>query len=115
MILADENIDFLIIENLRREGFTVVSIAESFSGLSDYKIIGKARELNATIITKDKDFGEWVFARFERRLSIIFLRYYTFEVNVISEILVRFLLENKAKLENKFITITTQKIRVREI
>ena len=62
MILADENIDHGIIAALRKAGHAVDSVYESHRSLSDSAIIELARNLPRTILTEDKDFGEWVFA-----------------------------------------------------
>ena len=61
MILADENIHSFIIKTLRENGFTVLSVSELNKGKKDEEIIQWALEKKHTVLTEDKDFGEWVF------------------------------------------------------
>ena len=44
MIIADENIDFRIIQELRKNGIEVFSIAEEFRGIGDFEIIELAKK-----------------------------------------------------------------------
>lgn len=57
-ILADENVDFGIIRQLRQKGIDVVSISEDFSGIKDREVLKIASENQYLLITEDKDFGE---------------------------------------------------------
>ena len=115
MIVADENIDKRIINNLRDEHFEVYSIFERNRGLKDEEIIQIAKELRYIILTEDKDFGEWVFAHNEKDIGVILLRYHFTETNQIIDIL-KGLLINKAQiLTNKFTTVTRKKIRIRDL
>ena len=41
------------------------------------EIIGLAKRFNALLLTEDSDFGHWVFAKKEKEISVIFLRYDT--------------------------------------
>jgi predicted nuclease of predicted toxin-antitoxin system len=60
-IIADENIDYKIIQELRNEGIEVFSISESQFGIKDKEVLEVANHLEALLITEDKDFGELVF------------------------------------------------------
>jgi len=114
MILADENIHGYIIKTLREEGFEVLSIAETASSMKDDKVIELAIQLDYLLLTEDKDFGEWVFAHHVKGLSVLFLRYFFHEYAEITQALL-YLLKTQ-KLEPPFFaTITTKKIRVRQL
>ena len=115
MILADENIPLRMIESLRAEGVNVLSIYETNRGITDKAIIDIAIASNRIILTEDKDFGEWVFAHGINSISVLFLRYTFPEQTVITEILIRLLRNKGNALMGKFVTITTEKIRYREI
>ena len=58
MILADENLDGIIVETLRQRGIALYSIFELDRGLSDEDIITLSRNPPRIILTEDKDFGE---------------------------------------------------------
>ena len=114
MILADENIHGYIIKTLREEGFAVVSVAETASSIKDYKVIELTLELGYLLLTEDKDFGEWVFAHHVKDLSVLFLRYSFHEYEEITQALLH-LLRTQELQRPFFATITTKKIRVRQL
>ncbi len=114
-ILADEDVDFRIVTALKDTGFEVVSVLQSYQGMSDEEVIGIAKRLNAVLLTEDSDFGHWVFARKEKDLSVIFLRYESKELDKITNSLKEVLNRLGLSLYGKFVVITSQKIRIREI
>lgn len=114
MILADENIHTFTIKALRENGFTVISISELQKGLKDEEIIEWAMNKKYTVLTEDKDFGEWVFAHHIKNLSVIFLRYSYVDFKIISQTLLHFL-QTEELVHPVFVTLTTKKIRVRQL
>lgn len=115
MISADENIFHDIIKALREAGFEVYSIYENQRGTKDIDIVQFSKSPSRIILTEDKDFGDLVFAHQHKYISVILLRYAFAETETITAILID-LLKNKAPdLWGKFTTITTQKIRIRNI
>ena len=69
-ILADENIHSYIIQTLRDAEIKVISVSELSKGIKDEQVIGWALKMDYTILTEDKDFGEWVFAHHIQGLLI---------------------------------------------
>lgn len=114
MILADENIHSFIIKVLRDKGFAVISVNELSKGIKDEQVIQWALKEGYTILTEDKDFGEWVFAHHVKNLSVLFLRYSFEEYQIIAFTLATFLLNNKLA-HPVFVTLTPKKIRVRQL
>ncbi|MCG9879042.1 MAG: DUF5615 family PIN-like protein [Bacteroidia bacterium] len=116
VIIADENIPLLMQEKLKSNGFDVVSIYSNHRGLNDFEIIQLAQQYSkAIILTEDKDFGEWVFAHHIKNISVVFLRYHFTEVSVIIEKVVQLFLKNHEELLNSYTTITSNKIRTRNL
>lgn len=115
MIIADENIDFRIIRLIRELNLDVYSISENDSGVQDIEIIEFSRNPPRIILTRDKDFGEWVFQNGIRNISVVFIRYGFSETNKMIEILLNLFSNNHEELFGKFTTVTTQKIRSRKI
>ena len=115
MILADESLDNRIIQILRRQKISVISISEEFRGISDYTIIEIARKSGLIILTEDKDFGEWVFAHKESNISVIFLRYHHLDFEQIAKNLLHILKDKSNVFQGYFTVITKSKIRKREI
>jgi predicted nuclease of predicted toxin-antitoxin system len=114
MILADENIHGFIIKALRDAGFEVVAVIEQAKSIKDEQVIELALEMGYILLTEDKDFGEWVFAHHIKDLSVLFLRYSFQEYEQIAEALI-YLLENQTLERPFFATITTRKIRIRQL
>lgn len=114
IIIADENIEHLLIEKLKQH-FQVISIYESHRGASDNDIAEIATKENAIIITEDKDFGDLVFIHNQAHLSVILLRYTFIERNEIHEVLINILKQKSFELMGKFTTVTIKKIRTRNL
>ncbi|HMI59803.1 MAG TPA: DUF5615 family PIN-like protein [Puia sp.] len=114
MILADENIPSFIISSLREEGFEVFSIYESARSLKDEQVMQLAIQYDYLLLTEDKDFGEWVFAHHIKDLSVLFLRYSFEESEEIAQALIA-LLKTQVLERPFFATITTKKIRIRQL
>jgi predicted nuclease of predicted toxin-antitoxin system len=114
-ILADEDVNFRIIEALRELNFDVISISENNKGISDFEVIKLCRRHNSVLLTEDSDFGEWVFAHKEKNIGIIFLRYKIQDLKEIITSLTAVLNNYKENIQRKFIVINKNKIRVRDI
>lgn len=115
MILADENIDKEIIKAIRATGLEVLSIFESHQGIDDFQILELSRNPPRIILTEDKDFGEWVFAHRVKGVSVLFVRYTFAETPEIIKMLIYLLSADIDSLKGKFTTVTTRKIRSRDI
>jgi predicted nuclease of predicted toxin-antitoxin system len=116
VFLADECLNGLLVEDLRRTGFTVEWIREVAPGIKDRQVISRARQSDLVIITEDKDFGEWVFAHKASGFTVIFLRYTKVEYPEVMQSLVNVMEQlPEESEEHEFITITARKIRRRFI
>lgn len=61
--VADESVDRLIVERLRREGYQVSYVAELEPGMLDEAVLNLANQETALLLTADKDFGEMVICQ----------------------------------------------------
>ncbi|MBW8004052.1 MAG: toxin-antitoxin system, toxin component [Planctomycetes bacterium] len=113
--LADENVDTRIIKHLRACGIQVHSVREDYRGSSDKQVLRISRQLDCILITEDSDFGEWIFAHQEKASGVLFLRYPHDEMRQIAAAIADFIQRRGDTLRGKFATITTRKIRIREI
>ncbi len=114
-LLADEDINFNIIKELRKQGFKIKSILEDYRSASDEEVLKISLDTKSILITEDKDFGEWVFAHKAEVNGVIFLRYDSNYLIKIAESLMKVISSYGNKLYGKFVVITPKKIRVREI
>ena len=73
-ILADESVDFGIIRNLRQKDFTIISISENYSGISDIEVLKLSNEMDVLLITEDKDFGELTYRLKLKHKGILLIR-----------------------------------------
>ena len=60
-IVADESVDWPIVERLRRDGHEVIAILETCPGAPDARVLEIANASEAILLTADHDFGELVF------------------------------------------------------
>lgn len=115
MILADEGLNGNLVKALRVEGYEIVWVTESMSGMSDHEIIALAKLGKQVLITEDKDFGEWIFAHGISGLTVIFLRYDKEDYDTILSFLKSALRSIEADGKHEFITINKNKVRRRVI
>jgi predicted nuclease of predicted toxin-antitoxin system len=114
-ILADEDVDYRIIKELRQKGVEVISILEENKGVSDTQVLNIAKRQEAILLTEDKDFGEWIFAHKQKEVSVILLRYNHIDLRYIINNLIDVLKKYESALQNKFVVISKNKVRIREI
>ncbi|MFH0925042.1 MAG: DUF5615 family PIN-like protein [bacterium] len=113
--LADEDIDFRIVKQLRSKGIFVVSVLEDYKGLSDKEVLELSKGTDALLLTEDKDFGEWIFAHKEKCIGVIFLRYKPEEIHQITDTLINLLYKYGESLLQKFTVLRGNKLRIRGI
>ena len=73
-IVADENVDRLAIERLRKDGHEVLSIAREFAASPDVEVLSISNNERALLITEDKDFGELVFHKKRSYFGVLLVR-----------------------------------------
>ena len=54
---ADEGVDKQIVDSLRFTGFSVLYIAEDYSGINDEQVLEISNQDKSLPLTEDKDFG----------------------------------------------------------
>jgi predicted nuclease of predicted toxin-antitoxin system len=60
-ILADENVEQLVIERLRADGHTVIAVRVESRGETNLPILERAVTEDLLLLTADLDFGEYIF------------------------------------------------------
>ena len=114
-LYADECVDKRIVLKLREDGYQVNYISEEASGISDLNVVKMIEKSSGVLITEDSDFGEWIFVHKCKNLGVIFLRYKKEDLHSISDSLIKVIEKFKRDLFKKFIVITKNKMRVREL
>ena len=112
-LLADENIETEIVDQLRISGHNVNYVLEMSPGIDDKEIIQQANKNNALLITSDKDFGELVFRQKLVHNGVILIRLHGLSPEKKAEIVLKFLQDYKSKISNAFSVISKSSIRIR--
>jgi hypothetical protein len=97
---------------LKSEKHEVFSVFEQWRGVSDDEIIEKCQNEDYILITSDKDFGEMVFRNQKVHNGIILLRC---EPNIFKkriEVLNKLIQNYSDSLQNNFVVVTNDKVRI---
>ena len=111
--VADESVDFPIVERLRQDGHSVWAVVEMDSGISDDLVLDHANRQNAVLLTADKDFGELVFRLNRLSLGVVLVRLAGLPPKYKAEIVARAIAEKGEELKGAFSVITASALRVR--
>jgi predicted nuclease of predicted toxin-antitoxin system len=112
---VDECVHKRIVSTLRDNGYTVKYVAEEMSGFSDHNIVKLVNDNASILITEDSDFGEWVFVHGYKNVGVIFLRYEKDDLEEITRALLNVINKYDRLLFKKFVVISKNKMRIREI
>lgn len=112
---ADENVARPIVQWLRDSGHDVLYASEADPGIDDAVWLHRAEAESRLILTSDKDFGEIVFRDAQTSHGIILLRMDELKVPARIERLLAVWSVIQANPSGRFIVISANKIRVREL
>lgn len=113
--LADENIPAFVCQTLKIQGVDIFNINDIECGMSDKDIANFAKKQERIIITFDKDFGELVFKDQLDVKGIILLRFKPKNPHFILEKIKNLFNNTEIKLQNNFIIVEEDRIRIRKI
>ena len=113
-ILADENIEIEIVVALRQAGHAVSDIKEISPGVEDPNVLEIATNLDAILLTNDKDFGELVYRDKLVSNGVILLRFGKLDIDQRIDLLLGILIERESEMSRAFTVITTAGVRVRK-
>jgi predicted nuclease of predicted toxin-antitoxin system len=111
--LADESVDGQIVERLRRDGHNVMYVAEMEPGITDDRVLEKANENQALLMTIDKDFGELVFRLGGLHNGVVLIRLGGLSSEKRAEIVSIAISQYAASIDNSFSVISPGRIRIR--
>ena len=112
--LADENIAHLVIERLRQDGHSVISISEVARGSEDVDVLEMARHEQAILLTDDKDFGELVF-RQRRATAGVLLRLEGMPQSDRASLIASIVAKYGDQLKDAFTVVAPKDVRIRTI
>jgi predicted nuclease of predicted toxin-antitoxin system len=112
-LLADEGVDRQIVEQLRHDGHDVVYVAELAPSISDDAVLQQANDLQAILVTVDKDFGELVFRLQRVAAGVILIRLEGLTPTMKATIVVQALRDHANEMLGAFTVISPGMIRIR--
>jgi predicted nuclease of predicted toxin-antitoxin system len=113
-LLADEGVDRAIVERLRRDGHSVVYVAEGAPGITDEAVLAAANASGAILLTADKDFGELVFRCRRAHPGIVLVRLMGMPAADKADVVSLALEAHGEEMLGVFTVITDRAIRIRK-
>lgn len=113
--LADENVEWTVVESLRKQGFDVVAAHTDYKGFKDNEILQLAHQQKRILITNDTDFGNLVFHRQQLSSGIILMRFLNENSNQKAKTIQHLLKHHSAKLQNHFTVLSEHQIRIKPL
>jgi len=114
-LLADENINQLIVDRLRNDGHRVWYVVEMEPGISDDEVLDLANQQNALLLTGDKDFGELVFRLGRVTSGVILIRLIGLSNEKKVTIIANAIAQYADQLPGAFTVIAPTTIRIRKM
>lgn len=112
-LVADESVDFGIIQRLRLKGINVISISEKFSGIKDTEVIKIAAENKCILVTEDKDFGELTYRLKYIHSGILLVRLNDMARNERIEFVPEIIEKHFPQLQNNFSVLSKNGLRIK--
>lgn len=111
-LVADESVDFRIVQALREAGFEVIAICELSPSITDTEVLQIAYTHKVLLITEDKDFGELVFRLQLPHHGILLIRIDDNSFKIKSA--VQIIQSHLAELMERFSVLTKERLRTKE-
>ncbi len=116
IFLANENFPYPSIRVLRENGFEILSIGESFGGMSDEKVLQKAVSEKRIILTFDRDYGELIYKyKLEAPPAVVYFRTKGPDPIYAGRLLLELIQTNSLDLEGYFTVLDENGIRQRRL
>jgi len=112
-LVADESVDFGIINKLRLAGIEVISISEEVSGIADRIVLEIAVDHNCLLLTEDKDFGELTHRLKLLHSGILLIRLSDIERAERLEFVPKIIHKYFVQLQGKFSVLTSKGLRIK--
>lgn len=120
--LADENLDRRLIEALRNHSEQQVvppwilhSVFEDYRSIADDQVIAVANELDAVILTEDKDFGELTYRLGLVNRGIVLIRLSGMPIDQKIDLVIRVLEQLADRLYGYFTVVQVERVRSRKL
>ncbi|QIN78023.1 hypothetical protein GBA65_05265 [Rubrobacter marinus] len=112
-MLADEGVEYPVVERLREDGHEVTYVAEMEPGIPDDEVLDSANREQALPITADRDFGELVFRQRRVHSGVILVRLSGLNAQAKASIVSAAIEEHAEEYPGAFAVITPGVVRLR--
>lgn len=112
-LVADESIEQQLVDHLQRDGHTVYFVTRMEPGIEDDKVLNRANERGALLVTGDKDFGEMVYRLGLVHSGVIPVRLSGLTPDRKGQITVLALRDKESEIEHSFTVISPGAVRIR--
>ncbi|MCP5007979.1 MAG: hypothetical protein GY941_29205 [Planctomycetes bacterium] len=113
-LMVDECVDRQIVARLRKEGHDVIYVAELDPGISDEKILERANQDNAPLLTTDKDFGELIFRQNLIFAGVLLIRLTGLSQKEKARIVSSIIHDHSIELSQSFTVVSPGRVRIRK-
>jgi predicted nuclease of predicted toxin-antitoxin system len=110
--LVDECVGTSVAEYLKSNDHIVFSVFDESRGAEDADLLQKCYLENYILITSDKDFGEMIFKNQKKHKGIILIRCQPNNFKQKIVVLTKLLANYADKLENNFVVVTNENVRI---
>lgn len=114
-LLADENVEGRVIALLRSEGYSVLSIQETQSGIADETVLEMAVSSATILLTADSDFGKLHFQKGHIHNGVLYYRLPKTKTELKGQIILNVLRSYDEQLIDAFTVVTDKKVRIRRL
>lgn len=113
--LANENIPINTTYLLRKKGLDIIAIGEDDPSVKDQVVMELAINMNRTIITFDRDYGELIFKQQYRPTNgVIYLRIPEYTPNSLAELIFSLVSNANISFKNALTVVDVNGIRQRQ-
>jgi predicted nuclease of predicted toxin-antitoxin system len=111
--LCDEGIERHIVEALREAGHDVSYVAESDPSIADAEVLRRAKNLEAVLVTSDKDFGELVYRQGRAHAGILLVRLHGLDPGRKAGVVAAAIKQHAPSLAGAFSVVEEERLRIR--
>jgi predicted nuclease of predicted toxin-antitoxin system len=113
--LADENVEWTVVETIRSFGYDVLAAHHDLTGTTDEKLLEIALRDDRILVTNDTDFGTLVFYRKQVASGIVLMRFLNENTSLKRAMIEHLLKHHAKKLKNHFTVVSEKQIRIKPL
>lgn len=115
VLVGDESVDRRILEALEELGHTVIMVDREAPGIDDGKVLEMARQYDAVLVTRDKDFGQLVVSQSQPCRGVVLLRLSGLRAAARVRTAVDAFVAHFPQLEGSFMVVRPGHVRIRAL